>query len=154
MNKFGNKYKKTDKVRELDGIKDFNDLKVKNCNGFGLLKIYAPWCPHCTDMVDDMNFLAEQLEQENINICALNSDNPNNKGICSKLGVTGIPSLMMIKQNGELEEINELLKGQRTVENILNIMCNKTQEYVNHSDGAKCCRTVVKNNKRTIECNK
>lgn len=154
MDKTGNKYRRGDNVTELVGTKDFRGLRVKTdvCPGFGLLKIYAPWCPHCTDMVEDMKFLGKELKKHNIHMCALNSDNPNNRDISRQLNVTGIPSLWMIKHDGELENINELLNGDRSVQSLLNVICTKTMQYVSHKKDAKCCKKVTRNNRSFIEC--
>jgi thiol-disulfide isomerase/thioredoxin len=138
---FGEKYNKSD-VIELKGI-NFKNKKITHSafkNKFGFLKVYAPWCPHCTSMVDDMKFLGKELKKEDITIGALNSMNPNNDMIVKQLGVEYFPYLFMVKDDGALEHVD---LTSHSVESILDTICKKTNEYVDKSikktKKAKCC---------------
>ena len=137
-----NKYEPGCGVVELEGTDFQNGNIINKCvkNKFGILKAYAPWCPHCTNMVDDMKFLGKQLKKHGIAVCALNSQNDNNREICQKLQIGGIPSLFMIKQKGELENIDNILQD-RSIESILKVICDKTTEYskINNTK-SRCCR--------------
>lgn len=137
-----NKYNNS-KVLELT-TKDFSGTTLVNPlfkNKYSLVKAYAPWCPHCTSMVDDLKFLAENLEKYGIKFGAINSDNPLNKELTSKLGVQWFPYLYMVNENGVLEHIDV---ADRSVENLLNVICKKTNEYSSNKKG-RCCRKVGNN---------
>lgn len=108
---------------------------------YGILEVYAPWCPHCRHTVPDMAFLAENLKREGINVCALNveyrvKDVKINEPIAAALGADGYPSFFMINTDGSLEYV----ETDRSVEGILNTICSKTQQYSRMNRTApKCC---------------
>jgi len=136
-----NKYKIKDPVVELQGS-DFNDMTLvhkdfKNKNA--LIKFYAPWCPHCTDMVADLNFLAKGLSSHGFKIGAVNLTNNSNKEISQKCNVSGIPSLFMANPKGEL---NKLEISDRSVESLLNEICKFTNSGI-------CCK---KDNNGNLNC--
>jgi thiol-disulfide isomerase/thioredoxin len=134
-----NKYNNS-KVVELT-TKDFSGTTLINPqfkNKYSMVKVYAPWCPHCTSMVEDMKFLAENLEKQDIKFGAINGDNPLNKELTSKLGVQWFPYLYMVNEKGVLEHIDI---SDRNVENILNTICKKTNEYSSNKKG-RCCKKV------------
>ncbi len=147
---FGEKYLKSN-VYELKGY-DFNGTNIINKafkNKFGFLKVYAPWCPHCTNMVDDMKYLATELKKENIVFGALNSENPKNSKKLQELDVGYFPSLYMVYDDGKTEKVE---MNNNSVEGILDVICNKSNGYVNNSKSinkkGKCC----KKEGNTIKC--
>lgn len=105
-------------------------IKSELKNRFGLIKFYAPWCPHCQNKVDDINFLAKGLKQENTNfyIGVVNIDNVNI--IKNTLDVKGIPTFFFIPKNGIPEKLENF---EFSVENILLTICEKTQQCCNQS---------------------
>ena len=120
-----NEYKDQDPVFELTGL-DFNDkklIKKEFKNKQGLIKFYAPWCPHCKTMVNDLNFLANGLKENKFMIGAVNVTQEANKEIAQKMGVSGIPSLFMLNTNGELEEAK---LANRSIEGMLDKICTYT----------------------------
>lgn len=147
-----NKYDNSN-VIELteEDIKDGKIIKLGLKGKYGLLKAYAPWCSHCTAMVDDLKFLAEELKRQDVFIAALNCD--NNKNTSSEIGVQYFPTIFMVNETGELEKID---MPNRSIESILTIICQKTNDYskTGSKKKGKCCRVVNKNGKRLIECNK
>ena len=79
----GNKYGINDPVIELVG-KDFKNKKIINkefINKNALIKFYAPWCSHCSNMVYDLNFLAKNLKSHGFKVGAVNTQNITNKDI-------------------------------------------------------------------------
>ena len=140
-----NKYESGCGVVELEGTDFQNGNIINKCveGKFGILKAYAPWCPHCTNMVDDMKFLGRELKKNGIAVCALNTQNETNREIAQKLQIGGIPSLFMIKQGGELENIDNILED-RSVLSLLNVICDKTTEYSKNNNRyrKRCCRKV------------
>ncbi len=128
--------KKSNVVQLLD--KDFKNKKVINSKikgKYGILKIYAPWCGYCTTMVDDMNFIADELKPVDFVVAALNYE--QSKDICREIGVTSFPSMYMISKSGELEDVSSSV-GNRSVESILDVICKKTNEYSNNK--GRCCK--------------
>ncbi len=105
--------------------KDFKDDKLNKFKGkFCLLKVYAKWCGYCRMMYSDINFLADNLPKKDFKVCALDFD--DNMEIAQKLGVNGFPSLFMVDEKGVLEKL-EL--NNRSIENILDVICSKTEKY-------------------------
>lgn len=70
----------------------------------GLVKFYAPWCPHCQVMVPTMKKLAKTLKPYSVNIGAVNCDNvrAKNDQLAGEVGVDGFPSLYVVKKSGRL----------------------------------------------------
>jgi thiol-disulfide isomerase/thioredoxin len=75
-------------------------------NKLGLVKFYAPWCPHCTDMVDTLSYLSDQLKDYGFKVSAVNCDDTSkqNDQLAQKIGVEGFPSLYFINSKGELKD--------------------------------------------------
>lgn len=148
-----NKYNNSDVIELTEAdFKDGKIIKTDLKGKYGLLKAYAPWCPHCTSMVDDLKFLAKELKSHDVFIASLNCD--DNKNMSGIIGVQYFPTIFMVKETGELEKIE---MANRSIESILTVICQKTNDYskINGKKSkAKCCRTVNKNGKKTIECNK
>jgi protein disulfide-isomerase A1 len=136
-----NKYDKKPNGKKSNVIqlsdKDFKNKKVvKNTlkGKSGILKVYAPWCGFCTTMVDDMNFIADELKPVDFVVAALNYE--QSKNICSELGVKSFPSMYMISDKGVLEDVSDIV-GNRSIESILDVICKKTNEY---SNKGRCCK--------------
>tara|TARA_B100000925_G_C22005784_1_gene473610 strand:+ start:1797 stop:2264 length:468 start_codon:yes stop_codon:yes gene_type:complete len=127
-------------VLQLTGI-NFKNNKVTHKslkNKFGLLKVYAPWCGYCTQMVNDINFIADELKSVDFVVSALNYENSEKcKEACRNIGVKSFPSMFMISKEGKLENISEII-GNRSIESILDVICKKTNEYSNNN--GKCCK--------------
>ncbi len=147
---YDEKYLKSS-VYELKGS-DFNGTSIKHDafkNKFGFLKVYAPWCGHCQNMVPTMNFLANELKKENIIFGALNSDNPKNSKKLQELDVGYFPSLYMVYDDGKTEKVEI---NNNSVEAILEVICDKSNGYVNNTKSVnkkgKCCKKVGD----TIKC--
>ena len=128
--------------------KDFNGTKIINKsfkNNFAVIEIYAPWCPHCISTIDDLKSLATNLNKEGIQFGALNADNPLNKDLISNLGVSSFPTFFMVNVTGKLESVD---MGRRSIEEILEAICHKTNEYVGTNiykkkqkkKTSKCCK--------------
>ena len=116
------KYKNTN-VIEL-GYDDFkvkkNKIHVDHAkfkNKLGLIKFYAPWCPHCTDMVETLSYLSDQLQDYGFVVAAVNCDDTElrNDQLAQDIGIEGFPSLYFVNGQGELQEY----QGGRDLENLL-----------------------------------
>jgi len=119
----GGEYKNTSVV-EL-GYNDFKvnggSININNSNfknKLGLVKFYAPWCPHCTNMVESMSFLSDQLKDHGFTVAAVNCDDTTRKNdkLAQAIGLEGFPSLYFVNGRGELKdyqggrELPDLLK--------------------------------------------
>ena len=148
-----NKYSTPDsKVIEMD-TRHFNGTRIIHPsfkNKYGILKVYAPWCPHCTAMVTDLKYLAAGLEEYDIVFGAVNADNPRNADLVRQLGVQWFPYLYLVDDTGNPTHVDA---GDKSVQTILDIICNGTKQFVSSGKGkakSRCC--TVKNNK--IDCGK
>uniref|UniRef100_A0A6C0LWF1 Thioredoxin domain-containing protein n=1 Tax=viral metagenome TaxID=1070528 RepID=A0A6C0LWF1_9ZZZZ len=114
---------------------------------YGIVKFYAPWCGHCSDMVDSLEYLANELPNmgKPFYIAAVNCTNKSvgNDLLASKMGIRGFPTLFFANLEGELESFNP---QSRSIEGILAEICDCTKKYNSNNT---CCS--YSNNK--LECN-
>lgn len=129
----GNKYDKKPNGKKSNVVElsasDFKDNKIINKNlknKLGILKVYAPWCGYCTQMVSDVNFIADELKSVDFKVAALNFDNA--KDVSRQLSVSSLPAMFMIDKKGNLENISSEV-GDRSIEKILDVVCKKSSEY-------------------------
>ena len=146
-NKYGSN---NSNVIELLAVKDVKDDKINHPytkNKYGLVKFYAPWCPHCTDMIDNLEFLAKELPiiGKPFFVSAVNCTNKDfgNDKLAQNMGVKGFPTLFFVHMDGTIEDFTP---QSRTLEGLLNEICNKTKMYNTNNT---CCS--YNNNKLT--CN-
>jgi thioredoxin-like negative regulator of GroEL len=97
-----------------------DSLRVKRKdfkNNYGIIKFYAPWCPHCVNMKKDMVYLADQLQEFNVKIAAVNCDNKEvgNNRLAAKANIEGLPTIFIFREDGSLRKYN----GKRDVEGLL-----------------------------------
>uniref|UniRef100_A0A6C0IX98 Thioredoxin domain-containing protein n=1 Tax=viral metagenome TaxID=1070528 RepID=A0A6C0IX98_9ZZZZ len=131
-----NIYSKTNIIELSD--KDFNNKllvsdKFKNKNG--LIKFYAPWCPHCKDMKSDLIFLSNNLSKYGFIIGVINTD--HNKDLVDKFNISGIPKLFLVDTKGNLKSLDT---EDNSIENLLKNICKFTK---------RCCKK--QNNKIICE---
>lgn len=119
-------YSKFSGVMELKA-KDFNISKnkitiinKKFLNNYGLIAFYAPWCPHCKQMVELWSDLAIQFQHKFI-IAAVNCENTNNQIICSKLRIDHYPTIKYVIKNGTLYDYD----GRDTKDDMIFFICSK-----------------------------
>lgn len=105
--------------------KDFKD-KLLISNNFknknGLIKFYAPWCPHCKDLVSDLIFLSNGLINHGFMIGVVNTD--YNKDLVKKFNISGIPKLFLVNTKGELDSLD---LEDNNLENLLKNICKFTK---------------------------
>lgn len=108
-------------------------------NKLAIIKFYAPWCPHCTDMVDDLTFLARELNKYGFMIGAFNCTNEtkNNHKIPELLKIQGFPTLMLMDETGKLMSSEDTLRG-RDIESLLGGICT----YTTSRNKKTCCKKV------------
>ena len=79
---------------------DHGNLARENSGRSGLIMFYAPWCPHCTNMIPTLNNLADDMSRDN----ELSSrgllgavDCTENREIAERMGVMGYPTIKIFK---------------------------------------------------------
>ena len=79
---------------------DHGNLSRENSGRSGLIMFYAPWCPHCTNMIPTLNNLADDMSRDN----ELSSrgllgavDCTENREIAERMGVMGYPTIKIFK---------------------------------------------------------
>lgn len=83
-------------------------------NKLGLLKCYAPWCPHCSHMVDDLKYIADALKGFYV-IGAIDCD--VHKDVAIQMGLNGYPTLFYIDINGKVCDQYEGPRDKLTIVN-------------------------------------
>ncbi|KXZ55958.1 EYE2 protein [Gonium pectorale] len=84
----------------LATVSDAKQLYLRQCDRGNsqntLLLLYAPWCPHCRDMEDELERLAEGLSHvPNVRIMAVNGDSTEGRVFSREvLGVAYYPSIV------------------------------------------------------------
>lgn len=103
--------------------KNFNDL-VGNSDGVAVVEFFAPWCGHCQSLAPQYKKVAENLKGIAL-VGAVDCDSSDSKGLCSKAGVKGFPTLKLYsgdKQKnpytGELSKEAQEYTGPRTAKAI------------------------------------
>lgn len=69
-------------------------IRAKQFKGPGVLKVYAPWCPHCVSKVECLNILATLLQDEGMQVYVL--DGTENDLFCEHYGISGYPTFMHV----------------------------------------------------------
>ncbi len=100
---YGKKSVKNLTMKHL-ALKD-NKLFVKGNKNIGFVAFYAPWCPHCQNMVADWEALAKTLAPLKVNLFAFNCEAPGNREIhlpqCAKaIQIQHYPTLKFVDSNG------------------------------------------------------
>ena len=80
-------------------IKNEKELELLISNNITIIYFYADWCGQCKSFES----YYENLENEykNINFCKINVD--NNKSLTKKIGIMSIPTIVIYKDNKEIE---------------------------------------------------
>ena len=95
------------------------DIKDK----YGMLLVYAPWCGHCKKSVGLFDYMANEVNDYDIKIAAVNSENKKNKQLVKELGVKSFPTIFTInkgiknkhKMKGSLKKYG----GERNINNLM-----------------------------------
>jgi thiol-disulfide isomerase/thioredoxin len=146
---YGSKYKNTSVAEITKTQFDLTGGKIKKKSKGKETKpcfivVYAPWCPHCTGIVDDMDKLAKGFKNYGIDVNAINSDNPDNKELVEDLGVNGFPSFFWSDKNGDMTQITDM--ESRDVHGFVKMVCIKSGQEEN------CC--IVDSNSKEVKCSK
>ncbi|KAL0481461.1 thioredoxin domain-containing protein, partial [Acrasis kona] len=93
--------------------------------GLWFIKFYAPWCGHCTSLSPTWSKLAAKMDGTKINIGKVNCD--ENSGICSRFGVQGYPTLILVKDGYKVIEY----EGGRAMDSFVSFLSDATTELKN-----------------------
>lgn len=101
-----------------------------NAHGkYGFVAFYSYTCPHCTNMVDMWNSLA-QFIGDKVFVGAFNCTNPSSpyyETIRKLADVQYFPCLKFVRQDGTMVPYNH----GRSKEEILRFLCNETSTFCN-----------------------
>lgn len=100
-------YKATDGVIILTD-KNFKNGKLSsNFKGPGVLKAYAPWCPHCRDKVSDFKQLAADFKKENTGVHVYVIDGDSNREFSQNFGVQFFPCMYYIDDDRSIKKLTD-----------------------------------------------
>ncbi len=77
-----------------------------------LVDVWAPWCGPCRAMAPMFERAAQQLEPK-VRLLKLNADNA--PAVSSRLGISGIPTLLLMQGGRELSRISGAMDAQKIV---------------------------------------
>nr|AAF43040.1 EYE2 [Chlamydomonas reinhardtii] len=120
----------------LATISDARQLYLSQCDRANsqntLLVLYAPWCPHCREMEDELERLAEGLSHEqNVRVVAVNGDSPEGRIFSREvLGVAYYPSIISFPEHSRT--FYKYKGRQRDAESLLRFLnmtcCSRARE--------------------------
>ena len=99
-------------------VKDFdingNQVSISNPkfkNKDGCIMIYAPWCPHCRDAEELINYIDKIFKQHpdlGMNIGVVNGSDNINQKLVQALGLQGFPSYYhVVCQSGKISKFTD-----------------------------------------------
>ena len=77
-----------------------------------LVDVWAPWCGPCRSMAPMFERAAEELEPE-VRLLKLNADNA--PSVSSRLGISGIPTLLLMQDGREISRTSGAMDTKRIV---------------------------------------
>jgi len=108
-------------LNKVTEITDNNfQQEVMDDSGVVLIDFYADWCSPCKMLSQTMDQLSGEFNGR-AKICKANVE--SSSGIVSKLGINGVPSLVMFK-SGELVDNHVGLRSKQDLINDLTKACN------------------------------
>jgi len=131
-------------------LKSFGELSVEPEIAFTnnkptFLEFYAEWCEVCKEMAPQVSALKDEYEKD-LNFVFLNVDNQKWGNYIQKFAVNGIPQINLFDKKGNListfigkqdeikirESINNLEKGEKPYEEMINAEFSTIQENKNY----------------------
>jgi thioredoxin 2 len=77
-----------------------------------LIDVWAPWCGPCRAMAPEYEKAAHELEPD-VRLIKLNSD--NEQQIAGRLGIRGIPTMLLMKHGKEIGRISGAMPANQIV---------------------------------------
>lgn len=113
-----------------DGVIILTDENFKNgkfstgFKGQGVLKAYAPWCPHCVDKVKDFKALAKALKDEKTGLYVYVIDADNNRKFSAMENITGFPTILFVNKDATIRKlVDENNQSIHNVPDIIKSIC-------------------------------
>ena len=76
---------------------------AKKCE---LVVFFADWCPHCTNAKPVLETVKNTLP-ENVKVNIVNEKDTNARELMNKYNVRGFPTILLVKEGGEVVEFSE-----------------------------------------------
>lgn len=96
-----------------------------------IVEFYAPWCGHCKNLKPAYEKAATQLDGL-AKVAAVDCDEESNKGLCSSMGVSGFPTLKIVRPSKKPggKPVVEDYQGPRTAPGIMSAVGDKINNHV------------------------
>ncbi|KAI9170749.1 putative protein disulfide-isomerase [Paramyrothecium foliicola] len=122
-------YTKNSPVLQVDS-RSYDKLITKS-NYTSIVEFYAPWCGHCQNLKPAFEKAAKNLDGL-AKVAAVNCDEESNKAFCGGLGVTGFPTLKIVRPGKKAgsKPVVEDYQGQRTASGIVDAVVSKINNHV------------------------
>ena len=113
----------------------------------------ADWCPHCQKAKPVVDNLKNNLPK-NVNVNVVNESDSNSRSLMNQYKVRGFPTILLVKENGEVVEFVERV----TEDNVVNfvaanntnaaneVMANNGNGAVNNGNAARNNGNAARNN--------
>lgn len=93
----------------------------ENDTGNKLILFHVGWCGHCKRFKPIWDKFAKKINGMNSSVKCYSEDCEKNKNICNKYGITGYPTIKLIKANGDIVNY----KGSRTEADLMEFLRNE-----------------------------
>ncbi|KAI8879240.1 thioredoxin-domain-containing protein, partial [Backusella circina FSU 941] len=125
-----------DKSVQLKRVEDVESIISSKKPWF--IKFYAPWCGHCKNLAPIWEKLAVKLQDKEINLAEVNCE--DNKDICSKYKVTGLPTLTLFVHGGKVKYNG----GERSLEKLEQYAITMSGSPVHFTTDANLAQSLKK----------
>ncbi|SMN20531.1 similar to Saccharomyces cerevisiae YOR288C MPD1 Member of the protein disulfide isomerase (PDI) family [Maudiozyma saulgeensis] len=129
------------------------DKIVYSTNQTSLVEFYAPWCGYCKQLKPVMHRVGKKLDGI-AQVVTVNCDLDQNKGLCSKHGVEGFPTLMVFRppkvyRKGQ-KHANEKYQGERTMKPIVEFVKSRVKNSVKKLRAISTIQSMLSKHHETI----
>lgn len=102
---------------KMTGVETFNQIGgAENDSDKTIVLFYAPWCPHCKDVMPAWDKVAKNHQNDNVTVKKVNCE--SNPKAAEKNEVQAFPTIILFKGNKKVATFDD----ERTVENIENFI--------------------------------
>ena len=111
----------TDKFSENKVLTEINDKQfdeLMEMEGITFIMFYAPWCPHCTNLIGTWDELCHRKNSNKFRMARINADYYSNIG--KSHNVRSYPSLKIYKNGNFVQDY----QGQRNIKSM--------EEFINN----------------------